>query len=346
MCMNLYRYIDREKVQFDFIKHSYEKGIFEDEILSLGGRIFSAPRYKIYNHLSYSRWWKRFLRQHPEYKIIHGHFFTISSVFFAVAKKEGRVTIGHIHSTKVPRGGTKRPVVNFLANRMVERISHFSDYCIACSTAAGEWVYGKRHFIVLKNGLDCNEFRFSQDVRKEMRKTIGLHDEFTIGTVANMSTAKNPMGLIDIFLSIKKENPIAKLVWVGEGDLRPTIETRIKQDGINNSVVLLGSRNDVPRVLQAIDAFLLPSFYEGLPVSAIEAQASGLPCFVSDRVTKEVDITGLCHFLPINQPTLWAQEILREEKPRKDQSAKIIDAGYDIHTTAKWLEEFYLSLEK
>ena len=339
MCMNLYRHIDRSKVQFDFVKHTTKKCAFDDEIGDLGGRIYIAPRFKGYNIISYQSWWKKHLDNHPEHKIVHGHFFSISAVYFAVAKQKKRITVGHIHASQSD---------SILKTLLEKKISKYTDYPIACSEEAGRWIYGDRPFTVLPNALDTKMFRYNPETRKIIRNTLGLGNNLTLGTTANFSTVKNPMGLLDIFLAVKRKNPKVKLLWVGDGSMRAEIENRIIKDGITKDVNLLGSRDDVPSLLQAIDAFLLPSFNEGLPVSVIEAQAAGLPCFISDKVTSEVDVTGLCHFLPIGQPENWAElladTILADRTKREDKSDKICEAGYDIHSTSEWLSDFYLTI--
>ncbi len=339
MCINIYRHIDRAKVQFDFVKHTTKKCAFDDEIRDLGGRIYIAPRFKGYNILSYKLWWKNHFAAHQEHQVIHGHFFTISAVYFAFAKQEKRITVGHIHASQS----------NSRLKKILEkRISKYTDYPIACSEEAGRWIYGDRPFIVLHNALDTTAFRFSPEIRKVVRNSLGLRDNLTLGTTANFSNVKNPMGLIDIFLAVKKKKPNVKLLWAGDGGMRAKIENRLIKEGITKDVYLLGSRDDIPSLLQAIDVFLLPSFREGLPVSVVEAQAAGLPCFISNHVTKDVDLTGLCHFLPIGQPVnwteLWANAILADKTKREDKSAAICEAGYDIQSTSKWLSDFYLNI--
>ncbi len=336
MCMNLYRNIDREKVQFDFVKHTPERGAFEDEILSLGGRIYTAPRLKGYNFGSYLAWWNRHFKYHNEHHVVHGHFFTISPLYFYVAHKNNRVTVGHVHASRI-NGKIK--------NLLVSLIEKNADYCLACSKESGNWVYPHRKFSVLKNALDTQLFSYNPEVRKEQREALGLdNDCLVLGTVANFSAVKNPLGLLDIFKYIHDGNASAKLLWVGDGSLRNDIEQRIKDYSLNDSVILLGKRNDVPQLLQAMDYFLLPSLSEGLPVSAIEAQAAGLPCFISDTVTKEVDITGLCTFLPNGEEKKWSESILANTVIRTDTSERIRKAGYDIKDTANRIENFYLQI--
>ena len=338
MCMNLYRHIDRKKIQFDFVKHCQEVGAYEEEIASLGGRIFEAPRFTMYNFVSYSIWWKKFLLEHAEYKIIHGHFFTISAIYFRVAKQYGRITIGHIHAASM-----KSRLKNFL----VHKIKYYTDKALACSEMAGKWAYGKEPFLVLKNAIDIESFRFNPSIRSEYRKEFGISDdEFVLGTVANLSSVKNPMGLIDIFESLKKIHPQSRLLWIGEGNQRPIIEERLRKEKIDTSVILLGSRDDVPNLLQAMDAFAFPSFNEGLGIAAVEAQAAGLETFCSNTIPVESKASELCHFLPLNNPKIWAETILRLtiNHKRQDMSIQIKNSGYDIHDTAAWLENMYLTL--
>lgn len=339
MCMNLYRHIDRSKVQFDFVKHTSKKCAFDDEIQELGGRIYTAPRLKGYNVLPYKLWWNNHFANHPEHQIVHGHFFSISAVYFAFAKQANRITVGHIHASQSD---------SKLKTLLEKRISKYTDYPIACSEEAGRWIYGNRSFTVLHNALDVMMFKYNPETRKIVRNNLELSDTLTLGTTANFSNVKNPMGLIDIFLAVKKKNQKVKLLWTGDGGMRAEIESRLIEEGITEDVYLMGSRDDVPALLQALDVFLLPSLNEGLPVSVIEAQAAGLPCFISDHVTRDVDITGLCQFLPINQPEnwaeLWADAIITDETKREDKSATIFEAGYDIHSTSKWLSDFYLNI--
>ena len=343
MCMNLYRHIDRSKVQFDFVKHTPQKCAFEDEILSLGGRIYEAPQYLVYNHFDYCRWWKRHLAEHPEHQIIHGHFFTIASVYFKICKKMNRITVGHSHST--PTVSAKKLIAKLrlkVISAYIKRIERWSDYCFACSKESGEWLFPNKEFIVLNNAIDIEKYKFSQETRQKVRRELNLADsDFVVGTVGRLTGAKNPDGMIDIFKSVHSKNPSAKFLWVGDGELRESIEQRIKQENLTSSVIMTGVRSDIERILQAMDVFLLPSTFEGLGIAAIEAQAAGMPCFCSDTIPKEVGVTELCSFLPLNQPDLWADKILSADTQRKDFAQEIRDAGYDINTTSKWLEDFY-----
>lgn len=338
MCMNLYRHIDRSKVQFDFVKHTEKVGAFEKEIVELGGRIFTAPRFNMYNALPYVLWWSRHFKNHPEHRIIHGHFFTISSLYFAVAHRYNRITVGHVHASYID-GKIRKWFVSLIENK--------TDYCLACSEQSGKWVYPHRKFKVINNAIDAEKFRIDQAKRTAVRKLMGIDDAaLVIGTVGNFSPVKNPMGIIAIFDEILKKSPDAKFIWIGEGGLRKQIESEIEKRHLSENMILTGTRGDVEVFLQAMDAFILPSFHEGLPVVTIEAQAAGLRCFLSEAVTNEANITGRCTYLYNSDYTQWAKAICSSDLTKVDTYEQICKAGYDIHETTQWLENFYLKIDK
>lgn len=343
MCMNLYRHIDRNKVQFDFVKHTSKIGDYEKEILVFGGKIFEAPKLKASNYFEYANWWKHHFDRHPEHIIVHGHYFTISAIYFRIAHKYNRVTIGHSHFSAINIPNLKTCLVNlFLKN-----VGKHSDFKLACSGEAGEWLFPNKKYILLKNAINIKDFQYSETIRNEYRLKFNIKkNDIVLGTIGNFRQQKNPMGLIDIFKEVLKKNKNSKLVWIGSGPLEKDIKKRINDEHLNDCVYLTGSRSDVNKLLQMMDVFLLPSFYEGLGVALIEAQANGLRCFCSDRIPREVDVTGRCSFLPLNCPTLWADEISKSDNKRVDTQKNIIDAGYDIASTSKWLQEFYLNIIK
>ena len=306
MCMNLYRHMDRSKVQFDFVKHTPDKGLFEDEIVCLGGRVFEAPRFVGKNYFSYEKWWNNHFASHPEHRIVHGHFFTISPIYFRFAKRNGCTTIAHSHCTK----DIKTSIKAYAKKLILKRIEKHSDYCLSCSKLAGEWLFRKKPFSVLKNAIDTEKFSFSEEERERQRKKLGISGETLLcGTVGRFDYQKNPFGLIDIYKKVKESIPNSQLLWIGDGSLRPQIERKIAEAGLSESVILTGVRNDVNHLMQAMDVFLLPSFFEGLPVVAIEAQAAGLPSLLSDTISEEVAITDLCKLLPLDRLDLWLEAI-------------------------------------
>lgn len=344
MCMNYYRQMDRDKVQFDFVKHTSAKGAFEDEIESMGGRIYTAPRLRGVNYLQYRRWWENHLAEHPEHRIIHGHYFTISAFYFRVARRMGRVTIGHSHSSE--QVGKNFDVRHLLYKYVLSRVEKNSDYCLACSESAGKYLFPNRDFIVLPNAIDAEKYRFDPTIRAEIRNELEIRDdEKTVCVVGSFTEVKNPQGSLEIFRCLHQKVSNVKLIWAGDGKLKKGIEEKIQSLGLESAILLLGVRSDIDRVLQGADVYIMPSFVEGLSVAAIEAQAAGLPCVLSSGITREADITGNCIFVPIEDTNMWVEAILADfERERMDSADAVIRAGYDIHTTAKWLQEFYLKV--
>ena len=194
----------------------------------------------------------------------------------------------------------------------------------------------------MNNAIDTQRYIFDSDTRERMRKEMELEDSFVIGHIGRFNYQKNHEFLIDIFNEISKKEPKARLLLVGDGNLRPEIESKITRFGISDKVIMTGVRSDVPDLLQAMDCFVFPSHYEGLPVTVVESQAAGLKCFISEAVTREVDITGRCEFLHIDNPKGWADKILSCNLKKVDTYEQIKAAGYDINTTAKQLQKFYL----
>lgn len=346
MVMNLFRNIDRDSVVFDFVKHSHGKDAYEDEIIALGGKIYEAPRYRIYNHISYQNWWKRFFSEHPEYQIIHGHYFNFSSVYFKIAKKFNRITVGHSHSTEIPKEAVTNKIINIIMCYYISKIEKYSNYCLACSKEAGTWMFPHKQFSLLKNAIDAEKFRFDIEAAVQVRNEFKLNDSFVVGTVSRFNIEKNPWGLLEIFCRIYAKRPESKLLWIGEGPIKEEIISKAKEYGVEDSILFLGERSDVNRLLQCMDVFILPSFYEGLPVVLIEAQAAGVCCCCSDAITTEVDVTSLCKFLPLDDYRKWVDSItvLKPGYTHQDTYEQIRAAGYEITSTANWLKDFYFNI--
>ena len=338
MIMNLYRNIDREKVQFDFVENSFAPAAYDEEILSLGGRIFRCPHFVGKNYFQYRRWWELFFQDHEgEYRVIHGHIGSCATIYLHIAKKHGLYTIAHSHST-----------VQSLFYKLAAYGTRFiADFFFGCSEDAISDRYGKRiadsnRCRVLQNAIDTSKFTFNKTVREEVRKELHYTPkDFVIGQVGRFMPVKNHEFTVRLFSAYKKKNPHAQLLLVGEGPLKKHVEEMIVKEGLEDRCFLTGSRSDVNRLMQAMDVLIMPSIYEGLPVTLIEAQAAGLSCFVSNTVSKEADITGLCTFLPLNAISQWNEEILESDAQHIDTHEQIIQAGYDIHTTAEWLQSFY-----
>lgn len=337
--MNYYRHIDRDEVQFDFIVNSEKRQRYDDEIESMGGRVFRLPP-RIRHLPGYSRELKRIITEN-RYQIVHLHNNSSSIATEAlVAKSCGvPVIIGHSHNASCiykAQHYVLRPLLNCA---LTDRL--------ACSHPAGRWLFGKRPFSVLHNAIELDEYIYDPRVRKEVREELGLGEDcLVVGCVGRLHPSKNTPFTINIFNEIVKDVPNARLLLIGDGPLRQALEKQIGTLGLGGRVTLMGNRSDVPRLMQAMDVFVLPSLYEGLPVTGIEAQASGLPCFLSDRVPEDVAVSPLLQVCSLDKTAgQWASKILSFQKGacRRDMREAIAHSGYDIRTEAVKLQNFYLS---
>ena len=345
MLMNFYRHMDREKIQFDFAVCTNEKCDYEDEIISMGGYIYRYPKYTGKNHLQYIEWWKCFFDEHQEYRIIHGHIGSTAAIYLGVAKKKGLYTIAHSHGTREPLS-----IRSILYQLLSYRTRFVADYFFGCSMHAlidryGTKIAKSKSAKVLNNAIDSKAYAYDEKVRNEVRIELELEEGLlTLGTVGRLSSPKNPRMIVRILEALKHEGCRFRFIWVGVGEMKDEIEQEIRDKGLQNEIMMLGLRNDVPRILQAMDIFLFPSIWEGLGIVAVEAQAAGLLTLCSDRVPPEAKVTDLCHFINIDDTDQWIENIKEEMGyTRKITTDQIARSGYDIHDQAKWLQEFYIS---
>jgi len=346
MIMNIYHNIDRSKIQFDFIKHTNKKCDYDDEIIKLGGKIYSIPRYTGKNHLKYIESWNDFFNSHTEYKIIHGHMRSTAAIYLKIAKKHGLLTIAHSHSI-ASRGNKLQQFIKYI---MQLPIRYTADYLFACSEQAGKWLFGKNvinknNFNVIKNAIDIEKYLFNQSKRNEMRKTLNIEDKFVVGHVGSFTYPKNHKFLIEVFNEIQKQNRATILLLIGDGELRSQIEKQISDLGLEDKVILTGTVSNVNEYLQAMDVFVFPSIFEGLGIAVIEAQAAGLPCVVADTIPEEAYLTDLIESIPLTaKEDLWTEQILKynDGYERRNTYEEVKSKGYDIYETNQWLEEFYL----
>lgn len=354
MIMNLYRHIDRSKVQFDFLAHYGREAAYNNEIRALGGRIYEMPALKDDTHVYYWRLFSyikalhRFFKGHPEYKVLHGHMTNTASIYMPIAKKYGvTCRIAHSHNTRGKAGILG--LVTDILQRFITRSA--TDY-FACSEAAKHWFYpeklisaGKVH--VLANAVDAERFRFNADKRRVVRDELNLGESLVIICVARFRPEKNQTFLIDILKEMLEVRQDVVFVFAGEGPCEDDVKVKAKEYGVEEYTRFLGMRTDIPDVLCAADAFVLPSFWEGLPLTAIEAQASGLHCVVSDTLSQELNALGMVKYVSGDNLDAWVEALFEAgAQERKDTYNEIIASGYDINTTVPWLQKFYLSHNK
>lgn len=344
MLMNYYRHIDRSKVQFDFLVHRDFEADYDKEILELGGRIYHVSRLVPWSK-SYRNELKNFFKTHSEYKIVHVHQDCLSSVALQCAKECGvPVRIAHSHSSGAVKN-LKYPIKIYY----MRQIPAYATHMFACGKQAGDWMFSGRKYKIVKNAINTEKYQYSDLVATQVRNELGLNDEMIIGHVGNFTPAKNHIFLLEIFQEILKKNCKVRLLLVGGGDGLTSMREKVYNMGLQDKVIFTGIRSDVNRLMQVMDVFVFPSLYEGLPVTMVEAQASGLPCVISDHVPEECIITkGLVTKKKLDElADEWASHILQQaQRSRENHMEEIKMAGYDIVTEAKQLEEFYLEQAK
>lgn len=344
--MNYYEHIDRNKVQFDFIVHNDNKIDITKRVEAMGGKVFKVtPYYK--NPIAFTYGIYKVIKKH-HYRIIHSNINTLSAFpLFAAWVAGAPVRILHNHSTSSP-GETKRNIMKFML-RPFARL--FATHYFACSRLAGEWMYGRKMMDsgkvkIVNNALDLKKYAFNSRKREMLRKELGFTDEFVIGHVGRFMFQKNHEFLIDVFVKAYKKNPHMVLLLIGDGPLRSAMEEKVKKLGLTDHVNFLGLRNDVQNLYNVMDIFVLPSHYEGLPVVGVEAQANGLPCLFSTKVTKETHLTHSAQFLDLSTgASKWAERIVSMKYKRNEEvGEELRQAGFEINKEARNLANFYTKL--
>jgi glycosyltransferase involved in cell wall biosynthesis len=344
--MNHYRHIDRDVVQMDFLTHRPVAGAYDDEIRSLGGRIYRAPRLYPQNWLRYHKWMNSFFAEH-DYPVVHSHIDAMSYFPLTMARSN-RVTVrvAHSHNDSVDRD-VKYPIKE-ICRRKLPGVA--TDYW-ACSQAAGAFLFGERNrdrVHVVKNAIDLSRFGFDPEARRSMRADLGVSEgQLLVGHVGRFSAVKNQSFLLHVLAELVSQGEDAVLALVGDGELREHVEREAGESGLGERVRFLGVRSDVDRLDQAFDILCFPSLHEGIPVSLIEAQASGLPILVSDRVDEAALALPNARRLPLEAPAgEWARSIREMAAGGRDGDpiGRLTEAGYEINESARALQESYLAL--
>ncbi len=345
--MDIYRHIDKTQIQFDFLIHTSKPTYFEEEINRLGGKIYRIRKLRPNNIWLYKNDLKEIFRENTTYPIVHGHILGPACIYHYVARKAG-VKCRIVHSRNGKR--TENDLTSIIKN-LVERCAWiYSTHKFAVSDAAAIRAFGKSSFLknkvqILPNAIDTRKYLFNQITREKVREDLGLSDKLVVGHIGRLTTQKNHKFLLKVFSEIVLLEPNSVLLLVGKGELEESIKNKCSDLGIEDKVRFLGVRSDVPDLLQAMDVIVFPSFYEGLPGVILEAQAAGLPCVISDKITREARITDLVEYLPISiSAKEWAEVVLKkvETTERRVTLNEFIDAGFDIEAVAKWYQEFYL----
>ncbi|MDU5920529.1 MAG: glycosyltransferase family 1 protein [Clostridiales bacterium] len=339
MLMNYYRNIDRDKVQFDFLTHRDERWDYDDEIESLGGKIYHLPKLNPFSK-SYLNDLDKFFKEHKEYQIVHCHQDCLSGVVLKVAKKNGvKFTIAHAHSASQDKN--LKYLIKVLAKKNIKK---YSDKMFACGEEAGKWMFETDNFEVLNNAIDTDLYTYNKEKADKVKKEFSIENKFVVGHVGRFNYPKNHKFIIDVFNEVQKVKEDSVLMLVGDGDLRAEIEQKVRDLGLSDKVIFTGVRSDVNDLMQGMDVFLFPSLYEGLGIVLIEAQAAGLKCIIADNIPKDGVLADDVTCISLTQsPVVWANEILKNQEYKRTDNKEIIKkANYDIKNNAKKLEQFYI----
>ncbi|KAF1298822.1 hypothetical protein BAU15_14155 [Enterococcus sp. JM4C] len=342
--MNFYKNIDREKIQFDFLCFDVEEENYAQEITELGGKIYYIDSKYQKNPFKMKKEIMNFLKKH-NYSIIHYHATSIWKVALKVSIELGiKNRIAHSHATTYSESRIGAFRNKILSRNLVKE----ANYYLACSTEAGELLFKQRKVKLLHNAIDVERFSYDSAKRKEYRKLLGLEGQYVIGHVGRFSEQKNHDYLIDLFSEYHKNNGDSKLLLVGNGPLQKEIEGKIRSLNLNSVVKVVGFNSEVENYYQAMDLFVMPSLYEGLPVAGIEAQASGLPCLFSQTISKEVSLCEDVAFFDITKEVSKNTVLIDRMKKRviREKMSDIVrEKNYDIKSEAKELQDLYLSMD-
>ncbi len=350
--MTYYRAISRERVQFDFLCNT-ETVAYEEEIRALGGEVFkicarskNAARYR-------QELYSFFKARAQDYCAVWVNVCSLANIdYLKMAKKFGiGCRIIHSHNAQ-NMDSFARGLLHRLNRSFTER---YATHFWACSSLAADWFFSKKlqcsdRFKIIPNAIDCSAFAFSKAARDEVRRELSVSDKLIIGNIGRLHRQKNQLFLLDIFKAILARRSDAYLLLVGGGEDEQKLRQRAKELKIEGNVSFLGVRTDIPRLLSAIDLFVFPSAFEGLGISLLEAQATGLPCFASaDVIPAEAAATELVSFISLKKSaTAWAEQILSraDAAERPDTHSQLAAAGFDICASVSSLQTFFENVSK
>lgn len=342
--MNYYRYMDKSDMQIDFVVPNKLRNGLRCEIERNNGQIFELlNRNK--NPIFYYFQLKKIM-QNGEYDVVHAHgnSCTLTVEMFAAKRAGIKIRIPHSRNTMCKHK---------LLHKLLRPLFNYSyTHGFACGEEAGKWLFGNNKFIVITNGNDVEKFKYNDKVRYKYRKKLNLENYIVIGHIGRFNKQKNHTFLIRVFKQLVNKSDKYRLMLVGDGELMPQIKKQVENYDLSDKVIFIGKSQNVDQLIQAMDIMLLPSLYEGLPNVVIEWQIAGLPSIVSENVTREVKITELINFLPLEVgPKAWAENIkkirpINRESIKNKAIAQVRKAGFDVRKNAKQLKEIYIDLIK
>lgn len=355
LILNINEQLDKNQVVFDYLTFYERKELREDQALQYGGKKYVVPIDRFDNIIlraAFKFFYSIKVIHQCNPDIIHINASSPYDMMVAVSAKIAGVKriVIHSHNSSMKKVSGIRMAFMEICKYTIPLIS---DCNLACSELAARhmfpgYILKKGTYTILPNGIDTRKYCFCMEVRQAWRKKLCLDNPFVIGHVGRFCKAKNHRKLIEIFEFVHRQCPDAVLLLIGIGELQEEIRQIVRKKALADAVIFYGATNEVPALLQVMDCFVLPSLYEGLPVAAVEAQAAGLPTLLSNTITREVGITSLAQFLPLEAaPQEWARQILEikeQKKLRRNTSEEIRRAGFDIQTVTSQLVQRYVSL--
>ncbi len=348
MIMNLYRSIDRDRVQFDFLVHEDRLCDYDEEICDLGGVIRRIPRFTGVNLGSYRKASREALARFSDDPIVHGHIGSCAPVYLSEAKRMGRATVAHSHAQHFPLSPSQ------VAFRIASYPTRFiADEFLACSRQAGLDRFGSEvvegsHFHVLNNGIQVDKYACTNEEHERAKASLGMGEGPIVGHVGRLTEIKNHDYLFDVFQKMLLHSPHAHLLLYGRGEDEDRLRKEVEDKGLSERIHFCGLTDNVPLALKAMDVMIFPSFKEGLPVTLVETQATGLPCVISSGVPEAAVLGDSVRRMPLSDGSdAWAAAAFRLMDEACDRSVgvdTVRGAGFDVATSADWLTGFYREL--
>ena len=349
--MNLFYHIDRKEIMFDFAIHGSDVGDFQEEIRTLGGKWYFFPKMRK-NPIKYRMVWRKFWKNHAqEYCAFHFHTNSLANIIAIEEASRAGIPIRIIHShSSMSNKGKLQWLNDFLHNLHKKNIPELATHLFACSDKAATWLFGdwKRGslpVIQINNGIDIEKFHYDQAIRDDLRKSLNLDGTKVIGHVGAFLPVKNHKFIVEVMEKAYEMDSSIRCVFIGQGCLFEDIKNLVASKKLNDVILFLGVQNNVHEWLSAMDVFIMPSLYEGLPVSLIEVQANGLPAIVSDTITDSVKLQKNMYYKSLSDgPTAWAKELIKviNNQCRSCNSDCVSLGGFDINDTAKIYENIIL----
>lgn len=335
--VNMFDALDKTKYRFTFVAYDDEIA-YESYLVKQGAKVVhvTARSKGVFRHKRELN--KLFTEQ--SFDVVWAHKTTLSACEILEIAKKRAVPVRIIHSHSSANMGGRFTYMMHTINK--RRIFKLANAYLACSETASKWFFGDREVDIARNGINLDKFKYSEEVRNNLRQKLHLEDAFVIGHVGRFGIEKNHKKLINVFSEYIKKNPNAKLLLCGDGEERANIEAQIDELGLKNDVILAGVVSNVHEYLQVMDVIVMPSLFEGLPFSLLEAQAAGLKCVVSDTVSDESNVLGRNKFIPLDATDLlWATSILAQDfdYDRSDSYHQMAEAGYDVAKSAADIDE-------